>query len=372
MPTLKLNMGLDSKLTAIELNQNLLGTISFAVDTQKLYIDSQMPNGTIEKLPLDSNLSYGIKYPDGQKYEYNIKGTLGQYATAFGSNATASGNYSFAEGMNTIASGGQSHAEGSSTKALGGYCHAEGMTTKAEGNASHAEGYGSQAIGNYSHAEGCGGEARGNSSHAGGLQTIAAGEAQTAIGKYNKVDDTSLFIIGNGTGYSDSARSNALTVAQNGDLRVSGNIYTNNNLVVTKNEFDTQITTLNNSITQVSNTVNTNVQSQLNSLQTNLSNNYVLKTTLNNYALKTSLNDYALKTSLNDYATKKELNDATANIASNSTITNLQQQVNHMIYIGSTQPTNEYAEIWIDSKNAIPVLKAKIGGQWKTIGAVWS
>ena len=55
-------------------------------------------------------------------------------------------------------------------------------------------------------------------SHAQNQYTIAASQAQTAIGKYNVSDsaDTYAFIIGNGT--ADNARSNALTIDWNGNI----------------------------------------------------------------------------------------------------------------------------------------------------------
>lgn len=52
-----------------------------------------------------------------------------------------------------------------------------------------------------------------------GVGNIASGDYQTAIGKYNIADQTSLFIIGNG---SQSTRSNALTVSTEGNLNIAG------------------------------------------------------------------------------------------------------------------------------------------------------
>ena len=114
------------------------------------------------------------------------------------------GNYATAEGSNTEASGDASHAEGSYTEASGNYSHAEGSYTEASGNYSHAEGYYTEASGNYSHAEGSyhqqryvarnkdGGyrlyidrknlEASGNYSHAEGYATKASGKGAHAEG----------------------------------------------------------------------------------------------------------------------------------------------------------------------------------------------
>lgn len=102
----------------------------------------------------------------------------GNYSVVEGGYTTASGLYSHAEGGTTIASGSRSHAEGDSTTASGYGSHAEGERTIASGQDSHAEGYKTKASGlyyGYSHAQNEG--------------TIAATDAQTAIGTYNIADD---------------------------------------------------------------------------------------------------------------------------------------------------------------------------------------
>lgn len=123
----------------------------------------------------------------------------------FGVRSGAIGNYSVAEGNTSIASGYCSHAEGYGTGATKICSHAEGNNTSSNGYASHSEGQDTQA--------------NADNSHAGGQGTIASGTSQTAIGKYNVADTTSLFIIGNGT---SSARSNALSVAQDGTITSGG------------------------------------------------------------------------------------------------------------------------------------------------------
>ena len=173
--------------------------------------------------------------------------TIGGFSFVQGYKAIASGDYSHAEG-NSTASASYSHAEGNSTQANGDYSHAEGNGARANGNCSHAEGNGTRANGNYSHAEGLSAivsasahyshaegnstsaegscthaegkstTARGDYSHAQNLGTRAYGEAQTAIGKYNADDTTSLFIIGNG---NSSTRSNALTVSLEGNVTMA-------------------------------------------------------------------------------------------------------------------------------------------------------
>lgn len=99
---------------------------------------------------------------------------------------------SLCQGIDNVASGNRSHAEGDTTSATGENAHAEGSNTTASGSYAHAQ----------------------------NLCTIAQGSAQTALGKYNVSDTTSLVIIGNGT--SSYARSNALTVAQDGTVNMAG------------------------------------------------------------------------------------------------------------------------------------------------------
>ena len=177
--------------------------------------------------------------------------TIGDYSTALGNNVEASGSYSHAEGNGTEASGYASHAEGYGTEATGqcshaegyatvttgSYAHAEGHYTKATGSYSHAEGYNTKASGSYSHAEGNGTNATNQYAHAEGRATEASGECSHAGGYYTKannyqyaighfnVDTTggtdsdttgSAFVIGNGTGDTDSLKKNAFRVDYNG------------------------------------------------------------------------------------------------------------------------------------------------------------
>lgn len=62
--------------------------------------------------------------------------------------------------------------------------------------------------------------ASGAFSHAQNLATIASGEAQTAIGKYNVENEECAFIIGNGNG----TRSNALMVDWDGNTTIAGTL----------------------------------------------------------------------------------------------------------------------------------------------------
>lgn len=174
----------------------------------------------------------------------------GNYSVAEGGNSVAGGVYSHtegygcktvqpydhAEGRNTIASGGYAHAEGGYTHAWGGASHAEGYSTLAKNSYAHAEGYKTVARGMDSHAEGFKTMAIGFHSHTQNLGTVADEIAQTAIGKYNIATRSGSgteqdpyvysdagnysFIIGNGTGDATEERSNAFTVAWDGNIEL--------------------------------------------------------------------------------------------------------------------------------------------------------
>lgn len=171
-------------------------------------------------------------------------GTVGNYSAAFGQNVTASGNYSAAFGLSAVASGYGSHAEGTlsnasgyashaegNSRASGAWSHAEGSSCKAEGQNSHAEGFDTRASGDFSHAEGYSTVASGNGSHASNFFTVSHGAYQTAVGKYNIVDDSNegpedigefALIVGNGT--AEDARSNAATLDWSGNLWLAGTL----------------------------------------------------------------------------------------------------------------------------------------------------
>lgn len=186
-------------------------------------------------------------------YDFNING--GQSAHAEGYNSKALFNYSHAEGNSTLAVGVSAHTEGTYTISHNAHGHAEGLRTITVGNGAHAEGNGgeaalsesiqkilesgdataiantwntnknfSAAIGQGSHVEGLSTMASGAGAHAEGYQTSAWADyshaaglgtraiiaGQTVIGKYNKEDYESLFVIGDGD--SDLNRKNAFAV----------------------------------------------------------------------------------------------------------------------------------------------------------------
>ena len=136
---------------------------------------------------------------------------------------------------NTLTGGLASHIEGKNNKIIGrtgetGYggsqCHIEGFGNTIEGDASteaHVEGRGNKAAAAQAHAEGKDTIASGAQSHAGGLGTRATTTAQTAIGKYNIIDEDALFIVGKGS--SNENRSNAHIIDKNGNAWFNGEVY---------------------------------------------------------------------------------------------------------------------------------------------------
>lgn len=188
---------------------------------------------TVTETPLDPvTASVGAEiYND---YEGNI--ATGYYAIATGYKTQATGNYSRsngwwtrstgqcsnAEGLLSVASGNFAHAEGTRTKSSQNNAHSEGDMTTASGRQSHAEGQETVASGFCSHAEGSGTKATSYYSHSEGLGTIAAGRNQTAMGKYNISDTTSLVIVGNGS--SNNNRKNAYKLDASGNGYFAGKV----------------------------------------------------------------------------------------------------------------------------------------------------
>ncbi|MBL7738112.1 MAG: tail fiber domain-containing protein [Chitinophagaceae bacterium] len=129
------------------------------------------------------------------------------------------GRYSFATGFGTIASGENSVAMGYGSVASGLYSGAIGYTSFASGNYAMAIGYSNYATGDLTTAMGAGTVASGVGSTVMGSSTKAKSDYSLVIGTYNDTTATGrLFEIGNGTG--DNARSNAMTVLQNGNTGI--------------------------------------------------------------------------------------------------------------------------------------------------------
>lgn len=167
-------------------------------------------------------------------YDNNI--AAGLWSTAMGYQTQAVGNYSIsngwwtradgqcavASGLLSRASGHFTHAEGTRTQATINNAHAEGDMTIASGRQSHSEGVETVASGYCAHAEGSNTKASNYYAHAEGFGTIAAGRNQTAMGKYNISDTSSLVIVGNGS--KDTARSNAYKLDTKGNGWFAGNV----------------------------------------------------------------------------------------------------------------------------------------------------
>jgi hypothetical protein len=163
-------------------------------------------------------------------------------STAMGFFTKAQGLYSTAMGGNTIASNDASTAMGEATTASGINSTAMGQNTMASALNSTAMGQNTIAAGNYSTAMGFYTTAQGYYSTSLGYQTTASAEGSTSMGNGTKSksygglvighfnDSTNaanptainalnrIFQIGNGT--SDVARSNAITVLQNGKVGI--------------------------------------------------------------------------------------------------------------------------------------------------------
>jgi hypothetical protein len=183
---------------------------------------------------------------------------IGSYSFAGGNNTIASGSNSTSMGEGNLASGPNSTAMGYSTTASGTYSTAMGVHTNATGIYS-------TALGIYTNASGWGSIATGNASNAigtystaMGYSTSASGELSTSMGEYTKsksrggfvagiFNDSSnaadpanfnslnrLFQIGNGT--ADNARSNAMTVLQNGNVGIG--ITTPSYMLTVKNDIN--------------------------------------------------------------------------------------------------------------------------------------
>jgi hypothetical protein len=145
----------------------------------------------------------------------------------------ASNSLAHAEGQYTIAAGSAAHAEGYSTEANAWYSHAEGLDAIASGDYSHAEGELTKTLGRSSHSEGYLTIASGSYSHAAGIGTITSGSGQNVVGNYNKRNNnTSLFIIGDGTGDTDAQRSDIVRV-NSGSTIGTGRVEITGSLVAT-------------------------------------------------------------------------------------------------------------------------------------------
>lgn len=182
-----------------------------------LYLDFSTPIGSKVIITYRTQESSAKAYTMGTRASDGSVTPIGAYSVGIGYGVTASGTKSIAIGDSTSAIAEGAYAEGYQTMATGVYSHAEGSGTEARGAASHAEG------------EGC--IAATAQTHASGEGTYADQYNQTAIGRYNtKNNANSLFVVGNGT--SDTARSDAFAVYQNGTTEVKGHLLVGGTITV--------------------------------------------------------------------------------------------------------------------------------------------
>jgi Head domain of trimeric autotransporter adhesin len=179
----------------------------------------------------------------------NTSIALGVNNAATGYSAIAFGNGVRASGHEALATGNYTHASGNSSTAMGYHSVASGNASLAIGEQSIASGHGSFATGFFTEASGpmafSGGEAsRANNyvSLSFGRSSVADGSISTALGYYTKSKHFSGLVIGTyndssnspnpsninqgnrlfqiGNGSADNARSNAMTVLQNGNIGI--------------------------------------------------------------------------------------------------------------------------------------------------------
>ncbi len=171
-----------------------------------------------------------------------ITSATGSRSTALGFNTRASGDNSTSMGEGTEAAGESSTAMGIFTNANANYSTAMGTSSTANGDASIAMGNGTTANGISSTAIGYGSIANANYSTAMGVYAFATGGASTAIGLFTRSKSYAGFVVGTfndstnaansnavnglnrvfqvGNGTADNARSNAVTVLQNGNTGI--------------------------------------------------------------------------------------------------------------------------------------------------------
>ncbi len=144
----------------------------------------------------------------------------GVYSTAFGGGNSAVGNRSFVIGTGSYAGSTNSIAMGYGTRASAESSFAVGYQDTASAQGAVAMGYRTSAKGNYSLATGY-------------MNTVGT-YAGFAIGRYNSITtgtpaswtaSEALFIAGNGT--SAAARNDALVLYKNGNMKLDGNFYPN-------------------------------------------------------------------------------------------------------------------------------------------------
>jgi hypothetical protein len=170
------------------------------------------------------------------------KNNIGNYSFAVGSGTQASGLHSVAMGYGSLATSNESFAVGNGAQASGFNTIAMGLSSIASGGGATAIGYNNSSTGSYAVSIGAVNNATGTSATAMGSFSTASADYSSAFGRYLKsksfggfatglfndtiytasataiANSNRIFEIGNGT--SNSIRSNAITVLQNGNTGI--------------------------------------------------------------------------------------------------------------------------------------------------------
>lgn len=179
---------------------------------------------------IDSTPTEGSTNPVTSGGVYELIGNA-DYVSRAGD--TMTGALTIGERKSGSTVGTRSLAIGVGVEASGTYAIAEGNGSTASGNYAVAAGTTSSATGNNSLAAGQNGLAQGVASAAIGNGVRATVDGQVVVGKFNDVlndayHTDAIFEVGIGTSTSSGNRKNGLSVLNNGDLRVAGDIYANN------------------------------------------------------------------------------------------------------------------------------------------------
>ena len=244
----------NNAMTVLQNGNTGIGTVSplarlHVTDNAVLFSAAGPVPGVPQPPPISGNGRRMMWYPDKAAFRAGYAGTdqwdeinTGNYSVAMGYLTEASGSYSTAFGYNTAASGPNTTTFGNSTSASGAYATAFGSGTNASGTYATAMGHITTASGTSSTALGEFNTASGTASTAMGIENVASAFYAAAIGYGTKsksyggtvvgiFNDSAnapgsgsfnplnrIFQVGNGT--ADNARSNALTILQNGNIGI--------------------------------------------------------------------------------------------------------------------------------------------------------
>jgi hypothetical protein len=155
--------------------------------------------------------AFRIGAVDGTQWDKN---NIGNFSVATGTNSIASGGYAFASGFNNIVSGDNAVAFGSSNTVSASGSFANGLLNILSADFSSAFGVNNSSTGRRSFITGTNNKSK---TYAGFV--TGTFNDSTITGDANIINNSNrLFQIGNGT--ADNARSNAITVLQNGNTGI--------------------------------------------------------------------------------------------------------------------------------------------------------